>query len=708
MSAPINKKLPELTLDELTTVLKKATYRGYNVNKLAETIEKNGVDKLAYNAFTNQFGVLNADGKLKNKIKLSKIHSAEGDVKLSWSLTRFFKMHVFSCCFNHEAYDKRIETLAKELHTKIQESEAKEKAEANILNSKDFALMKTILKSQSKEIELDLFDKGSDVPKATLCVQFNKITEFNKTESIEIWSLGNRNKSLVFQLGAVLTCLVDNQPTDLDKIPANKSDWLMGSFKAAIELSSKYALKNKKIEISVLKRGVEQNPSDHLSKLSDALREAVKTEDHPLLEVVLLKDDLTIGKGLDNGGISRDYLNSLFTSLTENSHVNFKSQKPSKLFMPVATQKGVSSDNPATLFPGLTDMEKRSLNEVGRVMMFCYNSLPNTVDFKNYSYGIGQHFDELLFEIALTLQADEVNTNFEDLSVNVKANMAKIIFEKFLRADKTNEDAAIKDKLELFKLFNWKQGNLLTNMNLNAAAEFARDFIDEDDGFSLDINAVIVDPQKFVNTVRENLLNEKLGTTTVSELIAPIHAIAQGLRSAQSSDFEWMRLMRVKARDLNDKIQGSLDRKVIAEAFEVKTQVLKDQHMVNKSHQEIKELNKKTKWLKDWIESKETKDEAIRKFLVYATGSNSLPKDQKIFIDEQSPQLDAKKNIIRNVDGTVFYNPTPVANTCSHTILMSPVGCGQSDGINDKSEAAFKKMLYETILSVQSFEINQD
>lgn len=715
MSAPINKKLPELTLDELKIVLKKSTYRGYNVNSLANSLAKNGVDKLAYDKLKNQVYILNDNGKITNKVKLDKIEGG----KHSWSLTRFFKMHVCSCCFDQNAYDTRMDTLARELYNRLLntqvsdtdsesevqvqssetseqqsvQSEVQDQADGSVLTKKDFALMKTILEKQTRETDVDIYEKGNDFPKASLTVSFDK-----GSQSIAIKDYTVNSKTLEFKLGTPVTCFVDGQQTDLDKIPADRAEWLMGAFKAAIELSSNYESKNKKIEINVLKRGVEKNPADHLNKLSDALKEASKTKKHPRLNVVLLKENLTKGDGLDNGGISRDYLNSLFASLVEDSSVLFKAQKPSKLFMPVATQQGVASDDASTLFPGLTPMEKRSLNEMGRVMMFCYNSKPNTADIKNNAYAIGQHFDDLLFEVALTLSADEAKANFEELSVNTKTDMAKRIFEKFLMSDPKNirdkvEDTKkhIAEKVALFDLFNWN-GGAFDGYDLNAAGQFAPDFINEDDGYSIDMDLVNAKPQTFVNAVREKLLAETFGTSTVSELVAPIHAIAQGLKAACNSDYEWLLITGVTARDFNNKIQGSLNRNAIADSFQVITKFNdNDGYEKNIPISEINEMNKKTQWMKDWIQNPKTKDEDIRKFLVYTTGSNSLPNDQEITIQRQAKP----------------YNPVPQAVTCKPALIMAPQSCGHEE-VNDMDQDAFLKMLREQILNDTSFEINQD
>lgn len=672
MPSPINKRLPELTKDELTIVLKNATYRGFNVNSLANEVAKNGVDKLAYNVLKGQVYIQSDDGKIKHRVKLNNINGKDHD----WSLTRFFKMHVCNCCFDQDKYDARIDLLATELHNKIQKAEEKKQASPSLLSKKDFALMKTILKKQTDSTMVQIYEKGSDTPKI-LWANFNA-----NSQAIQI--RGVNNEIIEFHLGASVTCTVDGQPTDLDKIPADRSDWLMCTLKATIELSSNYAFKNKKIEIHVLKRGVEKSPADHLNKLSDALKAAVKTKQHPRLTVVLLKDNLSKGDGLDNGGISRDYLNSLCASLIENSCISFKSQKVSKLFMPVTTTKNDS-------VPGLTPMEQRSLNEIGRVMMFCYKSKPNTEDVKNNAYAIGQHFDDMLFEVALTLSSDELNKNFDELSMEVKAEMAKRVMEKFLKIDATNSES-IKDKLALFELFLWKN-NPLTQYNLAAAPEFAgEDFIDEDDGYSLDINKANEDPKAFVDAVCQGLLNEKCGDTTVAELIAPIFAIAQGLKSGCSSGEDWDAVRKVSSRDLNNKIQGSLDRNTIAASFQVITK-FNDSEGFEKNipWAEIEELNKKTQWLMNWIQNPKTDDEDIRKFLVYTTGSNSLPAGQKISICRQGKP----------------YNPVPPAVTCKPALMMSSEPCGD-EVVNDKTEAAFLEMLREQILNDTFFEINQD
>lgn len=720
MSAPINKKLPELTRDELTVVLKNAAYRGFNVNTLADAVAKNGVDKLSYNINTNQFGIKNeVTGKLNNKIKLNKINGVEH----SFSLTRFFKMKVFSCCFDKEAYNLRIETIATELHRQIQDAEQKEAAAAKLLPKADVILMKTILENRPSAKEFCLFDKGDDAPKANLSVQYKA-----DSQSLVIRNVDNPSESLQFPVDATGTCLVDGEQKNLDEIPADRADWLMGAFKATVELSSNYKFENKKVEISAVKRGVEKNPAAHLTKLSDALKKAVETKTHPRLNVALLRiakdsdiltpddvtrgDGLTRGKGLDNGGISRDYLNSLFTSLIEDSIVLFKAQTPSKLVMPVAIQEGVSSNNPNDLFPGLTPSEQGVLSEMGRVMMFCYNSKPNTIDIKNNAYAIGQHFDDLLFEVALTLNAAAVDRNFADVDVYVKVEMAKRIFEKFLRSDPKNDVSTpsairalqekIRNKLALFDLFQWN-GGPLNGYDLSALAEFAgEDFLDEDDGFSLDMGKINTDPEQFVNAVRKGLLNAKLGTTTVAELIAPIHAIAQGMKSICASNGQglgvnevWNNTLRLAGiRNINNKIQGSLDRNAIVASFDVKTQVLGDDGFpVNIPNSEIQELNKKVEWLKNWITNLSTEDAAIRKFLVYTTGSNSLPNGQRITIDRQAQEP---------------YEPIPSGITCSCTLLVSPKPSGFKEGLNDWTEAAFIKMLYEQILNDKSFDINID
>ena len=680
-----------LTVDEVTHLLKNAAYLGYNVNKLACEVAKKGIEKLAYDAISNQV-YIHDGGRRIHKVELNKIYGKDH----SWSLIRFFKMYVF--CFDRAKYDDRMNLLATGLYNKIQNAE---KEAQRSLSMKDFSLMQTVLEKQGDEAMVSLYENEADDPQEILWMELNK-----NSQAIEIKDALDSSKQLILQMNKSVTCLMDRKAIDLDKIPQDRSNWLTACLKKTIELSSQYEFDKTQVKIKVIKRWIEKNPEAHLSLLSNILKKAVTVEPHPRLDVILLKDNLEKGDGLDNGGLSRDYMNTLFASFIENSNSLFKTGKPLQLFMPVTKLKGFLSEDLATLFPGLTSSDHRSLNEMGSLMMFCYNSIPNTDDIKNNSYAIGQHFDDLLFELALTLNAKEVNTSFRQLGLDVRVRLARCIAQKFLEASKA-DSTWIENKLALFDLYLW-HGPSLDGYNLEAANQFASGFIDQKDGFSLDMLAVNKNPQGFVNVVCENLLNDKFGEVSIAELIAPIHAVAQGLKSMCKSDQDWDNtITNVSARDFNTKIQGNLDRNTIIAALKVETKMHKDDYLVERPFEEIQELHKKRGWIVNWIRNPNTQDEYIRRFLIYTTGLNSLQKNETIFIRGEVATLhpDTKK-IIYNDDGSLYYSPIPRGDMCNKTLYISAKPSG-NEVVNDWTEVEFLKV-FNGNFNTGKFEINKD
>lgn len=695
-----NTVLEDLSVSDWKKILKKEAFRGNHVAEVANAFKGKDLSALILDSAKARIYIseMTATGtKESKKLSLTKVKKCKG----SWSFARlayWIRKNCCCCCSKKEEFNANIENLAKAIHTKLQAELQKKRFPGN----EEIVMTRNVLKKGAIN-----FQVGEENP------VFFQADYVEATNDIQIRNLLD-NHSTYFKVNeAGQLVSIDDVPfTNVVSLADPLRDQFMACVKEALNQSATYGLsENKKfIAIKTPKRAAEFSPEAHLGKLSLQIKSAVEHKNHPRLKVTLLKQDLTESPGDDNGGVARDYLHSLIKGLCEDARGFFTRIKFSSLYLP----KISTVAKPEEFFPAANLIEANIFYDLGRAMMFCHRSKLNTEDVKNNNYVTGEHFDRFLFDLVLELRSQFVIKEFSDLSEGAKVNLAKIIFKCFYlreNAGTKHLDEKLAKLMPLFHIFNWQEGDALDPFMIPeaAAGDFFGDFVN-DTYDSVDQDAVNADPQGFVNTLKLSLLNYQWNGTSVCQLIAPAHAIAQGMFSvcqpqsdqASMSNHWDTNISGSSAQAFSDKIQGKLDRQGIINAFTIKTKILGEDGLeADLPGSQMNEIARKTEWLKNWIQKSETSDKAVRRFLTCMTGTNALPQGERLHIIA-APLPDM-------VDGAPLYNPIPAAETCKFALILSPVSCPASVGSeHDSTESAFHAILDKYIGNVDSFDFTKD
>ena len=691
-----DKPLYELTAAEWKVILEHGSFRGYKINRLAKAMNAKNVDALSYNIGKGEVSYKKSSKKTYT-IDLNRVKKCPS----TWTFARltYWLKTIFGC--DQSKHQAEIDHLAQCIYNKLhakpyvgkskaslshsvtdQESsvpdEPKDLVPSVSYHSKDMILMKNALTLVGKAFNGDdindpeIFVVGTGGASEIYALWFHSDKNIITIQKGSAFADLTSMEKVSFQIdpkGQIISVYVDGQPMEgVKDLPAERLSLFPEALKKAIELVSSYGLsENKKfIEIKTIRRGISKAPLVHLNKLGDVIHIARQKKNHPRMDVHLLKNDLSSAKGSDNGGLARDYLNLVIESTIKNSGLPFKSVHPKGLFLPTSDQ--ISKD----LFFSLPGEEITVYQNLGKVMMYCYRSKLNNEDFKNNQYMIGQHFHEALFTGAFALDWEEIKTPFLELPLQTKIKMCcSLLLE--LENEKWAKIAE--------SFLTWTKGDSIPKLE-GSFLELAGDYIN-DDWSDVDSTKVNEDPEKFVETVNAALLNYKFGKgengsgVALGSLLAPIHAIAQGL-VAQENQFAW--LNKKPSIEFCNKVQGSLDRNSVANAFEC----------VSANMAASKELNKKINWLKEWICSNQTSDAHVRAFLVYMTGTNALHNEQKLYYGEQTES-----------------NLVPTAITCKHLLLISSIPI-TFEGDTDTTKEGFIKIIHKYILNDVSNEFTID
>ncbi|NGX51282.1 MAG: hypothetical protein K1060chlam2_01147 [Chlamydiae bacterium] len=337
------------------------------------------------------------------------------------------------------------------------------------------------------------------------------------------------------------------------------------------------------IRLSIIRKDLKEHPVEHLKTISRDVQKKFKKIGKPC-QIYLKLAVVYVGEeGVDGGGLTRNFLNSLFNALKERQDM-FQVNK-NRLALPY----------------NQTD-DQSSFVEIGRVLMSI-----NHVPPKNKCY-IGQHFDNALFNVIFTLTAQEIDTPYKELSLNSKLKMAYALYA-------VDEDA--KFMKELLVLIG-KDSHLSEEESKTAKALLT---------------------YSKSETLRELFFTEYNG----DQRLAPIHAIAQGMKefSLFSADKKsvnryWDNFSKQPNQSwiFNERVQGVLDRKALCKCIRISSQV--------SAYVRIR-----ANWIKKWIRESPPNgatESELRQFLKFITGSTSNPPEGKaIYLSQlNSDQVDNK------------------------------------------------------------------
>ena len=429
-------------------------------------------------------------------------------------------------------------------------------------------------------------------------------------------------------LGYISSIQVDGR--NQEAFPGNFEPYMRSCFQQAFIVSSRYqTLWEDEINIQVVRDGLKEVPDYHfkaLAKKLAPLNRVIK------LRVEFLDPDLKIPcRGLDGGGPSRDYMDELWAGiLSGNSQVlQFEREEQQNEAMPKASGS-LNNDG----IPSLSPLEQSLLQDMGVIIAYCYLS---TGQFKVL---IGRRLEETLFKALFSLTDGEVDN--PNLPFSAQLKMMKVILEC----------RGIKNDQLILLLEKWIEKDL----NFEEARKTLKDV------FSLEVpkEAITEKDQEAII----NLLKTTLYESCNSDLLAPIHFIAKGIKQfLGATGHEWNSVSG-EWKQFSNEVQGGLDRNFIADKFVL-------------DENAPPEVSKKAGWLIKWLKDPQTPDEHVQDFIKHATGSSSLRNDGFITIASQ-----VKKP----------YYPVPFASTCFNEISLSPKDAlfGSYD---DETEESFIKSL---------------
>jgi len=463
--------------------------------------------------------------------------------------------------------------------------------------------------------------------------------------------------------------------TKQDKIPTAFLEPLTHYFKLALQGTSSYVpewtKKGAVLVIKLVRQGLSEIPLFHLKQFYKGIQ---KHNDmgaiNPRLFVIFLKEDWDNAQGVDGGGISRDYLDEICKSIVQSSDLKFHKIDATSRFIP--RTHGNYANN--RQMPILTNKDAKAYLYLGGLFMYCYHSGTSSDQWDQICM-TGLYFDDALFKAVLCLKAHEIDQPFGNLSIATKMKMCKALAS-------AHEEKIYVEWIVLTEKSNLTDAELLTAAQIAHNAEcLPDDLINEDEP---DAAAIKQNSQRVKQALQEAILYVHGKKGQFGTQLAPIHAIAQGMLSLCASDDKnatWDNLFFNKDfRAFSKKIQGAVSRNEIVNNLEL---------AVSLSGKEKKEILKKIRWLREWILN-DASDEEVRTFLKFATGSPSLPKDQKIKVINQIPDISK---------GETKPLPVPKAQTCFLQIQLAAIPAGCVEGYNDHTKAAFIQCLKECALT---------
>lgn len=530
----------------------------------------------------------------------------------------------------------------------------------------------------------------------TYCVWYS--TKYN-TESINIqdyknWQNGrqlNKMGVIIDDAGRITSLRINNkpQPEGSTIVPDEFLNRLQVCFKQALQLSSTYTNYDYQhqpdipsIQVQLVRRGLKDIPEFHLQSISNSLLIGMLQVKDPKIKVSFLNDDMTFAEGTDAGGLSRDYMDDLFDGITKSNQLSFKTLKSSSLALPQTKNPYKEGES----LPVLNVEEQEVYTNIGKLVMYCYHSEKVPGHWEN-TYFLGRHFDDALFKAALSLTAKEIDTPFEKLSLETKLKIGKALLESQIE---TGIDLKFHHQ-HLSWLSRYDSLNDTELMEASQAVVYAGyapdELTEKGEGLVPDIEKIKQDKDSFKKYLIDLVFTPDYNYGQLGSQIAPIHAIAQGMKSFCHPDSDvlndnnhWdVKIKNEKYVDFSTKVQGYIDRKEIA------SQIVMDRSRIG-GFQAVSEIRKKVDWLKEWLidEKKGASDEEVRLLLKFITGCSSFPRGKQITVISQVAKP---------------YIPIPLAHTCSFEIELSPVKSFYGLDFKDDSKENFIKSIKEMALA---------
>jgi len=381
----------------------------------------------------------------------------------------------------------------------------------------------------------------------------------------------------------------------------------------AVYTSTRMDVPTAKIEIE--RSRLDQDPDDVLKEMSIALNlELVDGE--KVCPSVKFKDKKGVFEpALDAGGPSRECFSSVYKGIHKMYQID-------KFTTEVCDYYGGAE----------TVLE--NLDNLGKLFMVCFHSRMSN-NSKGTKLSMGCQLADEFFGAVLILEAKDCDCDIQDISLDKRLKITQQLeepnnpFSTLLH--KAKADVSLDDQREIFKMLYMHAMGIYKK----DAVKDLNDKLMGNEGLPTVIKELLEKMKsnenkenliKFNNAFK-NFFTDKSDThwNSLMELllgVLAVQTVARGMKSlcpvrAEANiDNCWNNRIRLySASQLSNVIQGSLDRKMIANAIVC-------------GGSEI--VKRKADYLRAWILDPETKDEKLKDFLFVLSGSFSFPDDKQI------------------------------------------------------------------------------
>ena len=418
------------------------------------------------------------------------------------------------------------------------------------------------------------------------------------------------------------------------------------------------------VKIEIDRKDLKANPRKHLQYLAETMQTAHRKaleayESNPFMKPERFhpqfKVSFTGEPAVDCGGPSREYLDTLFHALSKSPL--FQTSEDNSLALPQLTED-------------ITPEDQAFFEELGQVLMaihqipnveYSFNFIDAINGISNTNYYIGHHFDNGLFTGVLVLTGEEIDIPYAELSLETKLKLAQALLHEDEHA------ATYKNMIHWIKAFGSLQQRALDEVDRTLRGL-----------------GHIPTPETRLQFLQTAFLDSSKGNL----FLAPVHAIAKGMKTLslppneeRDASHYWDEVVTQESYlDFSEKVQGSLNRQMIASRF-----VLEDTlDVFQRIH-----IEERVTWMKEWIEQEATETE-LKQLLKFQTGSSSCPpEDVFIKVSEQGGFIDL-------LSGNTEYVPIPKVSTCEFSMRLSPHRCGNAE-YNDFTKINFIKCLKAAI-----------
>lgn len=499
------------------------------------------------------------------------------------------------------------------------------------LAKEDWLAFETYMKNK-KKMEIDV--KQTDGTKKKYVVWYKQDSDSYNIQGLVSYNGGIAHDKLGFQIkdGKIVSI---HREGEKDEAITTEQDKILieASFREVLKNSSKYSASHHP-SIDVIKRGLKVVPEHHLKEFHKMLKHYFDNQTDQKFFVKFLTSVLIQEEGIDAGGLTRDFLDDLFTGIRTNPNCSFMTLENGSTIplvkVPEADAKTLASLDTSRLYPKLSQEESDIYKQMGAVFMYCYYS-QNTNPMYDNTAMIGRHFNDAVFSAALCLTHEEIVQGTKEGVANLPLDTKIKMCQHFLDA----QGMAYNRKL----LANLKNFDTLNSAELTEMEELLRISDPNSDQFDTELAASRSDDKKYKAFLKHKLENVLFISCKLGALLGPALAIASGMSAhtlpgisvthptlltaaarSQKRSEEWNKEFNSNKKltgiVMSTKIQGTMDPEEIVK----NTQVTSEDPVIKT----------KAKWLKEWI--LEAKRDELNNFLKYVTGAGSLQTNKPLTI----------------------------------------------------------------------------